>query len=97
MGQIGEFVDAQTDFGLFHGEQGLAHVGVAHQSGVNEGAQLRIGEDFSPREVAERSGVGNGQRAARCGGVSVEGCGELLGVLSVAFVVSEQRTATGEQ
>ena len=44
--EIGHFVDAQPDFGLLHGEHCFAQVGVAHQSGVDEGAQLRIGEDW---------------------------------------------------
>ena len=51
--EVGHFIDAQSDFGLLHGEHCLTQVGVAHQSGVDEGGQLRIGEDLAPRGVAK--------------------------------------------
>ena len=81
-GQFGSF---QHRLVHLYREGGIQQVSILGQSLLNELLQLRIGEDTTPRQVTEGSGILHGECIHVRQGVADESCGVHVGTL--VFIV----------
>ena len=72
-GQPFKASNAQAFFGLTDSNLGLLEVKIIGDGLVNEGLQLRLGENFAPRHCAEIDGVGlSRNKLVKTGGIAIE-------------------------
>ena len=97
--QEGELGHRELGLQHLHVERGIEQVGVLVESLLDEGLQLRVGEDGAPRQIAKRRGVGDGKGVGERHGVADEPLGVDLRalVLIVESAAGEADACGGEQ